>query len=180
MYERLAPVYLMVGQLRPPPQPPHTSGQLLSHPSFRKLNFFYHMILELIIFIGYSYTLFAWTYDQFATVGTMENAGLDTFSPVNSHKPIICMYMTNGTSKMFHSACDHYKVFRHSKRKLVLCSKQIMRLVETDHVICFSQSHGYYTLLLLCFLRSASFHLLCRNTLYIMCTIERYWCSYKT
>ena len=38
-----------------------------------------------------------------------------------------------------------YKVFRHSKRKLVLCSKQAMRLAETGHVICFSQSHGLFT-----------------------------------
>ena len=60
-----------------------------------------------------------------------------------------------------------YKVFLDSKRKLVLCSKQIMRLAETDHVFCFSLSHGYCTFSLLCLLRSTSFYLLCRNTLYL-------------
>ena len=37
------------------------------------------------------------------------------------------------------------KVFRHSKPRLVLCSKQTIRLAETDRVICFSQSHGLFT-----------------------------------
>ena len=41
-----------------------------------------------------------------------------------------------------------------------------MWLGETDHVICFSQSYGYYTLLLLCLLQSTCFRLLCRNTLF--------------
>ena len=50
------------------------------------------------------------------------------------------------------------KVFRNSKTKLKLCSKQAMRLCETDDVICFSQSHGL--------LQSTSFGLLCRNTLF--------------
>ena len=37
------------------------------------------------------------------------------------------------------------RVFRHGKPKLVLCSKQTMRFAETDHVICFCQSHGLLT-----------------------------------
>ena len=36
-------------------------------------------------------------------------------------------------------------MFRHSKPKLVLRSKQTMRLAETDHVIFFNQSHGLFT-----------------------------------
>ena len=45
----------------------------------------------------------------------------------------------------FSNIFERNKVFRHSKRKLVICSKQTMRLSETDHVICFSQSHGLFT-----------------------------------
>ena len=37
------------------------------------------------------------------------------------------------------------------------CSKQDVRLAETDHVVCFSQSCRYYTLLLLCLLREQVF-----------------------
>ena len=37
------------------------------------------------------------------------------------------------------------KLFQHNKRKLVLRSKQIVRLAETDHMICFSQLHGLFT-----------------------------------
>ena len=43
-----------------------------------------------------------------------------------------------------------------------------MRLAETDHVICFRQSHGYYALLLLLLLQSISFRLLCRNILMLI------------
>ena len=41
----------------------------------------------------------------------------------------------------------HIRCFdiRHSKPKLVLCSKQTMRLAETDYMICFRQSHGLFT-----------------------------------
>ena len=40
---------------------------------------------------------------------------------------------------------ERNKVFHYSRQKLVLCSKQTMRLAETDHMICFSQSHGLLT-----------------------------------
>ena len=81
-------------------------------------------------------------------------------------------YVGDGAARVraLFSECDHQnKVFRDCKRKLVICSKQsvvTMRLAEIDHVICLSQSHGYYNLLLLCLLQSTSFRLLCRNILY--------------
>ena len=46
------------------------------------------------------------------------------------------------------------------------CSKQDVRLAEADHVVCFSQSCGYYTLLLLCLLLCTDYFLLCRGTLW--------------
>ena len=55
-------------------------------------------------------------------------------SAIKSHKPL-----GKGVAN---------KVFRDSKPKLVLRSEQsvvTMRLTETDHVICFSQSHGLFT-----------------------------------
>ena len=44
-----------------------------------------------------------------------------------------------------YSIFEWYTVFRYGKQKLVPCSKQTMRMAETDHVLCFSQSHGMLT-----------------------------------
>ena len=40
-----------------------------------------------------------------------------------------------------------------------------MRLAQADHVVCFSQSCGYYTFLLICLLLCTDYFLLCRGTL---------------
>ena len=45
------------------------------------------------------------------------------------------------------------------------CCKQDVRLAEANHVVCFSLSCGYYTLLLLCLLLCTDYFLLCRGTL---------------
>ena len=37
------------------------------------------------------------------------------------------------------------------------CGKQDVRLADADRMVCFSQSSGYYTLLLICLLRSTGF-----------------------
>ena len=61
-----------------------------------------------------------------------------------------------------------YVRFTYRRNTKVLSSKSVvtMRLAETDHEICFSQSHDYYTLLLLCSLQSTSFRLLCQKILF--------------
>ena len=58
-------------------------------------------------------------------------------------KPLIVLYATTPSYHRFiYLTCE---VFQHSKPKLVFCSKQTLRLAETNHVICFSQPHGLFT-----------------------------------